>query len=447
MTDHDDDLLAGWLTDGPNSGPGGALEAALRRARSTRQRPGWLVSLSGGTIARQPGVSVMRYAVVAVALVALLGLLVGAMLVGGSLTRPSAPAMVDDSAKPSAPDSSPLPTEQPPIGLVAYTVTEQLEPGEGACTGNGPPSLCSPARIWVSRIDGSEAHPLFPADFDGRELIGWSPDGSRLLIRGGPGLLLSDPSGSVRRTFAYGDLCAYPCAGMETFSFSPDGTRLAFVRAYPDVENSTVIAILDLASGQVSELTSTRTTNGSSDEQCWISSRCEGMDDTPRWSPDGSRLVFARQVMSPEPGSAWTSAVVYVVNPDGSDLHRVTPQGFTAIDPSWSPDGSQLVFINTVMIVNDAHTSVTDMRYDIYTVRPNGTALRRLTDGGISARPDWTVDGRLTFARRDENWIMNADGGNQAVLGNSLTELTAAGCVTCIYPLESGADAFWQPMP
>jgi hypothetical protein len=443
MTDHHDDLLAGWLADGPHSGPVGALEGALSRARSTRQRPGWVVSLSGGTIARPPRVSVMRYAVVALAVVALLGLLVGAMLVGGGLPRPSAPALVDETASPSAPESSPLPTEQPPVGLVAYTVTEQLDPGQGDCTEDGPPSFCSRVRIWVSRTDGSAAHPLFPADFDSSDLIGWSPDGKRLLIQDGLGLVLSEPTGSVRKT--YRDLCAYPCAGIETFSFSPDGTQLAFVRAYPDVENSTVIAILDLASGEVAELASTRTTNGS--EQCWISPTCEGFDDTPRWSPDGRSLVFARQVMSPEPGSPWTSAAIYVVNPDGSDLHRVTPQGWTAIDPSWSPDGSQLVFINTVMIVNDAHTSVTDMRYDIYTVGPNGAGLRRLTRGGVSARPEWTADGRLTFAHQDENWIMDADGGNQAVLGTSLSELTAAGCVTCIYPLETGTDAFWQPVP
>ena len=51
-----------------------------------------------------------------------------------------------------------------------------------------------------------------------------------------------------------------------------------------------------------------------------------------------------------------------------------------------------------------------------------------------------------------ENWIMDADGGNQVRLSNGLAELTAAGCVTCLYPLTVSeniglSDAFWQPLP
>jgi dipeptidyl aminopeptidase/acylaminoacyl peptidase len=164
-------------------------------------------------------------------------------------------------------------------------------------------------------------------------------------------------------------------------------------------------------------------------------------------------------VMSPEPGSTWTSAAVYVVNPDGSGLHRVTPEGFYAIDASWSPDGSQLVFINIEMVVNADHTTVTAMPSDIYTVRANAEGLRRLTDDGISIQPSWTNEGRLTFIRqvgaedanRFQNWIMDADGGNQTTLGTTLAELTAAGCSVCMYPLpetenESLTEAFWQPV-
>jgi Tol biopolymer transport system component len=220
-----------------------------------------------------------------------------------------------------------------------------------------------------------------------------------------------------------------------------------------------VVAILDLASGQVTELESTRTTNVSIYEHCWISSRCEGMDDSPRWSPDGTRLVFSRQHMSPEPGSTWTSAAAYVVNLDGSGLHRVTPEGFFAYGASWSPEGSQLAFVNTEMVVNDDHTSVTDMLTDVYTVSPNGEGLRRLTDDDISIQPRWTADGRLAFSRQIggsdsnqfENWIMDADGANQMMLGTTLAQLTAAGCVACMYPLpqtehEFLSEAFWQPV-
>lgn len=461
MTHHEEDeQLAGWLADGPHHGPVGALEDAVARARSTRQRPGWLVGATGGTIAQRPGDTLMRYVLVAVTAVALVGLLVGAMVAGGLLPRPrpAPPIFVDNSPDPSPTDSSPTPTQPPPIGLVAYTVVEELEPGEGTCTEDGPTYRCFVNRLWLVNADGSNPHALFPDRVEGQGPLGWSSDGSRLLMDGKLGPELVDPTTSERQPLVHDDLCVYPCAGLDGYALSPDGTRLTFVRAYPDVENSSVIAILDIASGEVTELESTRTTNDSA--QCWVSSQCEGMNDSPRWSPDGGRLVFARQVISPEPGSTWTSAAIYVVNPDGSDLQRVTPQGYYAIDPSWSPDGPRLVFLNVEQIVNSDGTAVDSEHWDLYAVLPDGSDLQRLTTDGISAGAEWTTDGHVTFTRKVvvqgtedyENWIMDADGGNQRKIGNSLAELTAAGCVTCLYPLPMSEnpgvqDAFWQPLP
>jgi Tol biopolymer transport system component len=68
---------------------------------------------------------------------------------------------------------------------------------------------------------------------------------------------------------------------------------------------------------------------------------------------------------------------------------------------------------------------------DIYTIRPDGTDLRRLTTDQISTNPAWSVDGRIWFIRTPmvggnlqtagppQNWIMDADGGNatQSSLG------------------------------
>ena len=56
--------------------------------------------------------------------------------------------------------------------------------------------------------------------------------------------------------------------------------------------------------------------------------------DTPSWSPDGSSLVFTAP--SDDGGTA-----VYVIDAAGGT------GAFLAIgsNPSWSPDGSQIVFI------------------------------------------------------------------------------------------------------
>jgi hypothetical protein len=449
MTHHDDDQLAAWLADGPQHGPMNVLEDALARARGTGQRPGWLVNMTGGTIA-QPGDSLLRYAMVAVAVVALLALLVGALIVGGVLPPPNPrpSILVDNTADPSA---------SPPAGLVAYTVTEELQPGEGSCSEDGPRSFCSVSHIEIANQDGSNAHTLRVDDDPvGGALAGWSPDGSSLLLAG-DGILIVDPSGSVLQSFTRDELCRYPCAGLEPSTISPDGRRVAFVRYYPDEDNSSVIAILDLTSGEVVEMRSTRTTNPSIDVRCVRGTRCDGQNDAPRWSPDGNRLAFARQGMSPEPGSTSKTAV-FVVNADGTGFHRVTPPGIDGIDPSWSPDGTALVFLRVTLRTQDGNEELPDLT-DIYFVLPDGSGLRRLTEDEVSIRPDWTVDGRVNFVRtigapdsgQYENWIMDADGGNPTMLGTSLAELTAAGCVVCPYPLPGSSvplnDGFWPPRP
>ena len=90
---------------------------------------------------------------------------------------------------------------------------------------------------------------------------------------------------------------------------------------------------------------------------------------------------------------------------------------------------------------------VTRIEDDIYTMRPDGTDIQRLTNDRLSAWPEWTRDGRLAFRHMVnfgidepyENWIMDADGSNAARLGPTIAELTAAGCITC-------DDSYWQPM-
>jgi Tol biopolymer transport system component len=161
--------------------------------------------------------------------------------------------------------------------------------------------------------------------------------------------------------------------------------------------------------------------------------------------------------MSPEPGSTSKTAV-FVVNADGTGFHRVTPPGIDGIDPSWSPDGTALVFLRVTLRTQDGNEELPDLT-DIYFVLPDGSGLRRLTEDEVSIRPDWTVDGRVNFVRtigapdsgQYENWIMDADGGNPTMLGTSLAELTAAGCVVCPYPLPGSSvplnDGFWPPRP
>jgi hypothetical protein len=451
----------------PSRAPESLVADVLEAARGVRRRPRWLALLTERPMARPRAVlvgsPVGRSAAVLLALV-LAGLIGGlALVAGGVLPRPDLAVVVPTRTASPAPSAVPTPSDAPSPttagrpGLVAYTVTGQITPADGCRSSLS--IVCRSDKVWVANADGSDPHLLFPDDQERNGFArGWSADGSRLLYEERSGrLTVTDATGTELQSIDPEVICpvqgkndppdSTACTDAEGFALSPDGARVAFVRSHSNVQEATVVAILDLASETVVELRTTRATNGS--EQCWKTTTCEGFDDTPRWSPDGRQLVFARQVVSPEPGTPWTSAAVYVIDADGTGMRRVTPEGLVAIDPSWSSDGQTIVFTGVEMVVNKSRTTVTDMRDDIYTIGSDGDGLARLTDSGDSAVPRWTRTGGIAFIRGDRNWVMDADGANAMRLDFDLASLTAAGCVACRYPGpdQGWSDARWQPVP
>jgi TolB protein len=144
---------------------------------------------------------------------------------------------------------------------------------------------------------------------------------------------------------------------------------------------------------------------------------------------------------------------IYVVNPDGTELTRLSPEEFDDIRPTWSPDRTRIAFVydfdlwvmdsdgqNRVRVSSTIRANTdpvwssdgTVMAFEteelfpceeegqlcsllqIWTVRPDGTALRKVTDG---ATPSWSPDG-TQIAFRDENQIhvVNADGSERRTL-------------------------------
>jgi WD40-like Beta Propeller Repeat len=74
------------------------------------------------------------------------------------------------------------------------------------------------------------------------------------------------------------------------------------------------------------------------------------------WSPDGSRLAFALNTCK-------TCARLWVVNADGTALHRISTPG-DAVSPVWSPDGTRLAFIGrSGGAIVEADGSITDLGF------------------------------------------------------------------------------------
>lgn len=133
-----------------------------------------------------------------------------------------------------------------------------------------------------------------------------------------------------------------------------------------------------------------------------------GFLSAPSWSPDGSQLVFVSDVEG--------HSDIWVIDVDGSNLRNLTQDEAQDHSPAWSPDGHWIVF-----------ASLRDSLYwELYVMRPDGADLQRLTwwEDASDLSPSWSPDGtKLTFAsKRDGNWeiyTMDRDGGNLARLTNN----------------------------
>jgi Tol biopolymer transport system component len=238
-----------------------------------------------------------------------------------------------------------------------------------------------PARPALVDPDGSHFTPLDVPDARTDMDMGcraWSPDGGRLLcigldsgdhheVDGLYTIRASDGGDLTRLTInpypPIGDFGGGDIPG----DYSPDGTRVVFMRAkpgagpVPDRNQTGALFVARTDGSQLRQLTPYGLANSHD-------------DGVARWSPDGTRILFAGARGS-----------LFVVHPDGTGLRKVpldTGGGFSfARAPGWSPDGTRIVFS---LYLDEAG------QVDIYTSRSDGSHLRPVTDTPeFETLPDW----------------------------------------------------------
>ena len=155
-------------------------------------------------------------------------------------------------------------------------------------------------------------------------------------------------------------------------AWSTDGTRIAFQSTR---EGHDDIFVMDSDGGGVHRLTDGR-----------------GFNEYPSWSPDGRWIAFnsTRDGVARSTGTGYYRDL-YLMHPDGSDIHRLTSHVGTFNFAAWNPDGRTLAFES-----DRAGT------WDIYTMQTDGSGLEQLThyakSGGSAGFPRWSPDGsRLVF--------------------------------------------------
>jgi len=193
----------------------------------------------------------------------------------------------------------------------------------------------------------------------------WAPDGSHLYFA-------SDRSGSMNlwrvpideatgRALGEPEPLATPSRSSGLVSVSRDGRRLLF--ATRDGKANLERLTFDPAAGRVAG-TAEALTQGSR-----FLTSCAA-------SPDGRWIAF--QALVPQEN-------LFVVRPNGSGLRQLTNDRFKDRNPTWSPDGSRLVFYSN-----------RSGRYELWTIRSDGGGLEQVTHsrGPFPLSPLWSPDGR-----------------------------------------------------
>jgi len=184
--------------------------------------------------------------------------------------------------------------------------------------------------------------------------------------------------------------------------WSPDGKRLVFdsnrTDHMPNDSNQVNdVFVMDPDGSGVKRLTDSK-----------------GVSGDATWSPNGSLIAF-----DADRGNRKGLSAIYVMPANGGKPRRVTYPGPPSSDykPRFSPDGTHLIFTRARGTADHAPAA-------LFTVRPDGSGLRRLTSYTLRVDDsDWSPDGKQIVFEAYPNpgaygdiYVVDATGGSRVDL-------------------------------
>ena len=258
----------------------------------------------------------------------------------------------------------------------------------------------------------------------------WSPDASRIAFsrwftrtHQPDQIYTSAADGSDVRRLTSG-CTPRRCLADANPSWSPDGSQVAFVRLYKPLVRKRFNRYDQSERPKSADIMITSAGGGSPKLVRHFGGDLQGSEGAVTWSPDGTQIVFAASSFKHTNKHTRVGTALFMMSATGQGaLRRISPWDIGAGNPHFSPDGSLIAFNS-----QGGHSP------GIYTVRADGSGVKLVVKGnqhggvGPALYPSWSPDGtQIVFAAppklgnfaRADIYAVSPDGSNLHALVKS----------------------------